>query len=462
MAERKGLTSTQNQPDYDATGISSTVPLDDLETQTPDKSEEENGFDLFSTLAIALQIIFCVLFFLVTQYSTDKKTIEELNNSLIYYFGIVIMMLVGFGYLMTFLFKGGLSAVGFTFIITMLAVQMDIFAEGFFTCLYSGEWAKINMDISALVSGNFAAAACLISFGALIGKCGMHVLAPLMILETIFYSLNKKVILAAIGLEDIGGTVIIHMFGAYFGLSAAYILGKPDEADITNEKSARSSDVFSLIGTVFLWIFWPAFNGFGAPMNSAMQQRVVLNTIISLTSCCTFSFALSKWYHGHKFGVVDIQNATLAGGVMVGIVSNYNLGPGGACAVGMVGAAISVVGYNKVKPEFEKKIHDTCGVHNLHGMPSLAGAALSVILCLAIPKDQYSAADYAFTFPNGESQWWRQLAGAACTLALAIVSGALSMTVCKNLLQADAEKFKDQSYWHEATGYGEAQLEKAA
>merc|ERR1719440_1767874 len=35
-------------------------------------------------------------------------------------------MLVGFGYLMTFLKLYGLGAVGFTFIITVLAVQINV------------------------------------------------------------------------------------------------------------------------------------------------------------------------------------------------------------------------------------------------------------------------------------------------------------------------------------------------
>ena len=111
---------------------------------------------------------------------------------------ISIMMLIGFGYLMTFLMYGGLSAVGFTFLITMLSVQTDILAEvlpinfrcldcaskqGFFKCVYDGEWSTLHLSLMDLVLGNCAAAACLISFGGLIGKAGMQCLAPFMILE---------------------------------------------------------------------------------------------------------------------------------------------------------------------------------------------------------------------------------------------------------------------------------------
>ena len=47
----------------------------------------------------------------------------------------------------------------------------------------------------------------------------------------------------------------------------------------------------------------------------------------------------------------------------------------GALAVGLAAGAVTTLGYAYVQPALEKKIGlgDTCGVHNLHGMPGVLG-----------------------------------------------------------------------------------------
>jgi ammonium transporter Rh len=41
-------------------------------------------------------------------------------------------------------------------------------------------------------------------------------------LESIFYCLNAVICLNSLKIADIGGSITIHMFGAYFGLAATY------------------------------------------------------------------------------------------------------------------------------------------------------------------------------------------------------------------------------------------------
>ena len=47
--------------------------------------------------------------------------------------------------------------------------------------------------------------------------------------------------------------------------------------------------------------------------------------------------------------------------------------------------------YNFFQPKIQKylKIHDTCGVHNLHGMPGIFGALISCIVVSFASKDIY-------------------------------------------------------------------------
>ena len=70
-----------------------------------------------------------------------------------------------------------------------------------------------------IIDAEFSAPALLISFGALIGRATPSQMCAISIAEAVFYSINKVIIVfGLLKAKDGGGTIIIHMFGAYFGL----------------------------------------------------------------------------------------------------------------------------------------------------------------------------------------------------------------------------------------------------
>jgi len=59
-----------------------------------------------------------------------------------------------------------------------------------------------------------------------------------------------------------------------------------------------------LLGTIFLWLFWPSFNA-GLAEGDA-QHRAVINTYYALAACCVTAFAVSSLVSKeHKFDMVD-------------------------------------------------------------------------------------------------------------------------------------------------------------
>tara|TARA_B110000046_G_C12651741_1_gene256896 strand:- start:42 stop:539 length:498 start_codon:yes stop_codon:yes gene_type:complete len=137
--------------------------------------------------------------------SSDDK-FEQMYN---YYIGVALMMFVGFGYLRSFLQSYGLSAVGLTMLATCIGIEVYVVVDEFLT------GGALVINIATLLQANYAVAAFLISFGALIGKISPKQIVVLVVLESIFYGTNKFVVEHYFGLNDIGGTVVVHMFGAY-------------------------------------------------------------------------------------------------------------------------------------------------------------------------------------------------------------------------------------------------------
>jgi len=367
-------------------------------------------------------------------------------------------MLVGFGFLMTFLRKYGLGAVGLTYLLTVLTLQLTIVFGNFWGMTYEGKYNAITLDVNSLVTGYFGTATVLISFGALIGKVTPTQIAIISFIEIFCYAFNREFVnIRAIKTADMGGTIFIHLFGAYYGLACSWVLGRPNQIgeDKGFEQPSTISDLFSLVGTVFLWIYWPSFNGATAPQSNIQQLRTVVNTVLALSVSCLFSFVFSRLFQGkHKFRPVDIQNATLAGGVAIGASSNLAMNPAATMAVGMIASFISCWGFNRLQPVLEGLgVHDSCGIHNLHGMPALIGTIAVTIAVAYIPSSTYRADEYASIFPAGKDQWLAQIIGGAVTLATAIVCGALTGIFIKNVFPRRPRSwpvFSDDMHWEVA------------
>lgn len=401
-----------------------------------------------------IQVVLVALFFGCTTYQEDIGSGYTINEYAIFR-DIMVMLLLGFGFLMSFLHKYGLGAVGFTLMLTALSMQLNILVE--LLCRYIHEPDDVEfplpIHLTTLVDAEFAAATLLISFGAIIGRATPLQLVVLTGVQSFFYALNKVVIvLGAWKAEDVGGTITIHMFGAYFGLACSQALGEPKAKCKNNLDSSLVSDVLCLIGTTLLWVYWPSFVGATETANPVTEHLCILHTVLALLGSTMATFFCSlRWTQGNKFDPVHIANATLAGGVAIGASARLEITPGGALLLGVLAGILSTFGYAYGTPFCEDRLnlHDTCGVHNLHGLPSVLGGLASAIF-VAIDDD-------AEFLHNGEiSQPARQIGAVVTTLAVAIASGFLTgvlMRISTLGEHAATEEFNDAMWWE--SGYME-------
>ncbi|NXA29206.1 RHAG protein, partial [Ibidorhyncha struthersii] len=389
----------------------------------------------FSILALLLEVIIIVLFGIFVEYdnSDASQTLYPLFQD------VHVMIFVGFGFLMTFLKKYGFSSVGINMLIAAFGLQWGTLMQGF----WHMKGGKIHVDIKSMINADFSTATALISFGAVLGKTSPVQMLILTILEITIFACNEHLVTEILQATDVGASMTIHAFGAYFGLAVTLVLYRPGlKNKHENDESTYHSDIFAMIGTLFLWLFWPSFNS-AIASETIYQIKAIVNTYYSLAACTVVTFALSSLVDQRgKFSMVLIQNATLAGGVAVGTCADLSIHPFVAMCIGSIAGIISVLGFHFLTPLLASKlnIQDTCGVHNLHGLPGILGGIAGIVVT-AVKEEVRQGV----RFTPG-----MQAAALGSSIGIALAGGALTGGILKLpfLGQAsDQNCFDDSVYW---------------
>jgi ammonium transporter Rh len=357
--------------------------------------------------------------------SDGIRQVEQYNFSI----HILAMLLIGFGFLMVFVKKYGYSATTGTFLVVSVGIPLYLLLRS--TGVISLKAIQPD-NINALLLAEFACASALIAMGAVLGRLKLYQYGILAILIVPVYMLNEWLVLdgglgITKGFVDAAGSIIIHAFGAYFGLGLTLALSnnvdreKPVESDAT-------SDRFSILGSMVLWIFWPSFCSAIVPHEQV--PVTLINTVLALCGATVMTYLASTFLRKGKPSIADIANAALAGGVAIGATCNIVSAPG-AFGIGLSAGALCVIGYVIVQPKLQSLLKnvDTCGVHNLHGMPGLFGGIIAIFVVPGIAK--------------------AQVTGIVFTVVLAFVAGSIGgyiirATGKKKLAYEDEEEFFSQ------------------
>ncbi len=349
------------------------------------------------------------------------RQVQQYNFSI----GILAMLLVGFGFLMVFVKNYGFSALTGTYLLVAAALPAYLGLRS--TGLLSAE--VIHADsIESILFAEFAAAAALIAMGAVLGRLKVYQYGILGLLLVPFYMINEWLVLdgglsITRGFVDAGGSVVIHAFGAYFGMGLTLVLSGAKHREVPIE-SDTVSDRFSMLGSMILWIFWPSFCSAIVPEGQFAQT--VINVILALCGA-----TIATYFTGilirKKTAIADIANASLAGGVSIGATCNL-VGPSGAFVIGLLAGTLCVAGYTLIQPRLQAVLKnvDTCGVHNLHGMPGLLGGLAGIAVVPAAAKAQIAGILFTIVF----------------ALIAGVVSGAvIKVTGRKELAYEDSDEF---------------------
>ena len=216
--------------------------------------------------------------------------------------------LIGFGFLMTFLKRYGYGSVGFNLLLVAFVIQWALIIRGFIE--WRGEGANFKIGLDQLVIADFVAISVLVSFGAVLGKTTLTQLVVLAVIEVVIQTVNEWINVYIFKAYDVGRSVYVHLFGALFGLAVSKFLHCGGIRS-SKQASVYHSDLFAFVGTLFLWVYYPSFNGLLTKSNvEGGLSRAIVNTYGAIAASCVVTFGISSLAGKGKITAVSLLLAT--------------------------------------------------------------------------------------------------------------------------------------------------------
>ncbi|PNJ20666.1 RHD isoform 8, partial [Pongo abelii] len=330
--------------------------------------------------ALTLEAALILLFFFFTYYNASLEDQEGLVASYQVGQDLTVMAALGLGFLTSNLQRHTWSSVAFNLFMLALGVQWAILLDGFLSQLSPG---KVVIKLFSIRLATMSAMSVLISVGAVLGKVNLAQLVVMVLVELTVFGTMRMVISIIFKTDYHMNLMHIHVFAAYFGLTVARCLPKPlPQGTKDKEQIATRSSLSAMLGTLFLWMFWPSFNS--ALLRSPIERKnAVFNTYYALAVSAVTAMSVSSLAHPQgKINMTYMHNAVLAGGVAVGISCHLIRSPWLAMVLGLVAGLISIGGAKCLPVCFNRVlgIHDSYGVHYTFGLPGLLGEITYIVL----------------------------------------------------------------------------------
>ncbi len=338
---------------------------------------------IFYLLLFATQVI-AAIFYGIYHYhifTESDSMATAVNTSFAKYplfQDVHIMVFVGIGFLFAFLKRHKLSSIAEVFWVAAITVQYYFL----WNALFDGAWRTFGdfyIWTFQLIKGEFCAIAMVIAIGAVVGKVNNLQLLIMLQIGILLYAINEQILFSTLDVMDIGGSMYVFQFGAFYGVGVSWILNYQQSRNNLNFVSNVTSNTFALIGTLFLWCFFLSFNS--ALAATPVQTNIaVVNTYFCLIGSVIGAYLMSNILHKGRFHMEHLLNSTLVGGILMGAGANILRDSFVAYIVGGVGGILSALMYtygNRILRKFG--LVDVAGVIHTFAIPGMLGGILSAI-----------------------------------------------------------------------------------